>query len=104
MGEEPMGARPTGEGPEGGGQLRPGGGQQSDTLGLLSLILGIASIPLVFCFVLGLPAGLAAIILGAIALRRVRPETAANRWQPIVGIICGAIGVVAVVVVILLPD
>lgn len=102
MGEGPTGARPAGEGP-GEGQMRAGG-QQTDTLGLLSLVLGIASIPLVFCYVLGVPAGLAAIILGAIALRRVRPETAANRWQPIVGIICGAIGVIAVVVVILLPD
>ncbi|HEY8453573.1 MAG: DUF4190 domain-containing protein [Micromonosporaceae bacterium] len=101
MGEDPMRGRPAGEGPESAGQPGPGG-QQTDTLGLLSLILGIASIPLVFCFVLGLPAGIAAIILGAIALRRVRPETAANRWQPIVGIICGAVAVIAVVLVILL--
>ncbi len=75
-----------------------------DTMSVLSLVLGIASIPLIFCYVLGLPAGVAAIVLGVLALRRTREQPNAARWQPLVGIVCGAIAVIAMIVVIALPD
>jgi Na+/proline symporter len=77
---------------------------QTDPLAVLSLVLGIASIPLVFCYALGLPAGIAAVVLGALSLQRTRRQPAASRWQAVVGMICGAVAVIAIVIIILLPD
>jgi Domain of unknown function (DUF4190) len=72
--------------------------------GLLALILGIASIPLLFCYVLGLPAGVAAIVLGIVGKRRADRGAATNPGQAIAGIVTGAVGVLATAVIIALPD
>lgn len=73
-----------------------------NTFGLLAMILGIASIPLVFCFTMGLPFGVAAIVFGSLGLRSHRQGRATNRGQSIAGIACGAVGATAVTVLILL--
>src|SRR5689334_14590705 len=39
---------------------------QSNTFGLLSMIFGIISIPLLCCFYVGIPLGIAAVVLGII--------------------------------------
>jgi hypothetical protein len=82
----------------------PGAPQPNNTLGLLSLILGIASLPMLFCFGLGLPAGVAAVVLGVLGKRRADDGEATNRGQAIAGMICGAVGATLTLLAILLPS
>ncbi|WP_018252369.1 DUF4190 domain-containing protein [Salinispora mooreana] len=83
-------------GPYGGVQMHPNAGYpfpagKQNTLGLLSMILGIASVPLACCF-LGLPVGIAAVVTGWLGQQKVEQGLADNRGQALAGIICGAIG------------
>jgi hypothetical protein len=70
----------------------PGGPQ--NTQGLVAMILGIAAIPLLCCFSLGLPLGIAAAILGYLGLNKAKAGLATNRGQALTGLICGAAAVV----------
>jgi hypothetical protein len=89
-----------------GGYGTPSGQQPSNTLGLVSMILGIASIPLLCCFSLGLPLGIAAAIMGYIGRKRADQGLATNRGQAQTGLICGAIaaglGIILIVLSIVL--
>ncbi|MPZ28249.1 MAG: hypothetical protein GEV12_18020 [Micromonosporaceae bacterium] len=86
----------------------------SNTLGLLALILGIAALPLVFCFGLALPVGLAAVVLGGLSLRRgdqaradqerADQPRAGNRRQAVVGMVCGGLAAFLMLVTIALPN
>jgi hypothetical protein len=62
------------------------------TQSLVAMILGIASIP-IGCCGLGLPIGIAAVIVGILELNKVKTGQPANRGQALTGVICGAIGV-----------
>ncbi|MGC4744272.1 DUF4190 domain-containing protein [Micromonospora sp. DT201] len=82
----------------GGGPTYPNAGYpqaqgQNNTLGLVSMILGIASIPLLCCFYLGLPVGIAGIVTGYLARQKVAQGQANNAGQAKAGLICGAVGV-----------
>jgi hypothetical protein len=66
---------------------------QNNTLGLVSMILGIASIPLVCCVFLGIPVGIAAVVTGYLAKQKVAQGQASNAGQAKAGLICGAVGV-----------
>ncbi|PWR13941.1 hypothetical protein DKT68_00445 [Micromonospora acroterricola] len=66
---------------------------QNNTLGLVSMILGIASIPLVCCLYLGIPLGIAGIVTGYLARQKVAQGQANNAGQAKAGLICGAVGV-----------
>ena len=63
---------------------------QNNTLGLVGMILGIVSIPLVFCCYLGAPLGIAAIVLGIMGKQKADQGLANNRGQAIAGLACGA--------------
>ncbi|WP_033776334.1 DUF4190 domain-containing protein [Salinispora cortesiana] len=83
-------------GPYGGVQMYPNAGYpfpagKQNTLGLVSMILGIASVPLACCF-LGLPVGIAAAVTGWLGQQKVEQGLADNRGQALAGMICGAIG------------
>jgi Domain of unknown function (DUF4190) len=84
--------------------IQPGSSPPDNTAGLLALVLGIASIPLLFCYILGLPAGVAAIVLGIVGKRKADRGVANNPGQALLGIIAGAVGVLATIVIIALPD
>lgn len=84
--------------------IQPGSSPPDNTTGLLALVLGIASIPLLFCYVLGLPTGVAAILLGIAGKWKADRGVADNPGQALLGIITGAVGVLATVVIIALPD
>ena len=58
------------------------------------MILGIAAIPLLCCFGLGVPVGIAGAILGYLGLNKVKAGVATNRSQALTGLICGAVAVV----------
>ena len=79
---------------------------RNPSISLLSLGFGIAAVPMLFCFFLGIPSGLLAVGFGIAALRRGRsdPAEAERRWAALVGLLLGVVGVVLGVVIIARPD
>lgn len=73
----------------------PTGGGQNNTLGLIGMIAGIASIVLGLCCpLIGIPAGVAGIVLGVMGQKKVQAGEASNAGQAKAALICGGIGVV----------
>lgn len=71
----------------------PGGpAAPQNTQGLVGMILGIASIPLVCCIGLGLPLGIAGAVVSWLGLQKANQGLATNRSQALAGLICGAVG------------
>lgn len=70
----------------------PGGGGDQKALGLASMIVGIVSIPLACCPLLGIPAGIVAVVLGFMGKKKAEQGLASNRGQAMAGIICGFVG------------
>ncbi|MFG1897133.1 DUF4190 domain-containing protein [Micromonospora zamorensis] len=115
-GQQPTSGQPYGQDPYGQQQPQYGGGGptypnagypqggqgQNNTLGLVSMILGIASIPLVCCFYLGIPVGIAAVVTGYLARQKVAQGQANNAGQAKAGLICGAVGVGLGIILIIL--
>ncbi|MGC1210210.1 MAG: DUF4190 domain-containing protein [Micromonospora sp.] len=75
---------------------------QQNTLGLVSMILGIAAIPLLCCVYLGIPVGIAAVITGYLGRQKAAQGLATNDGQAKAGLICGAIAVGLGVLLIIL--
>ncbi|SCF14273.1 DUF4190 domain-containing protein [Micromonospora mirobrigensis] len=75
---------------------------QNNTLGLVSMILGIAAIPMLCCVYLGIPIGIAAVITGYLGQQKVAQGVANNGGQAKAGIICGAIAAVLGIVLLIL--
>jgi hypothetical protein len=67
----------------------PSAGAPNNTLGLVAMILGIVSIPLVCCFYLGVPVAIAAIITGWMGKQKAEQGLANNRGQALAGFYCG---------------
>ena len=63
--------------------------------GLLSMIFGIISIPLVCCVYVGLPLGIAAVVLGIVGINKANRGEADNKGMAIAGIACGAVAAVS---------
>lgn len=68
-------------------------GQPSNTMGLVSMILGIAALPLLCCGGIGLLVGIPAAILGYLGRKKADQGLATNRGQATAGFICGIIAV-----------
>ncbi|SCE79223.1 protein of unknown function (DUF4190) [Micromonospora viridifaciens] len=85
--QQPYGAAPT---YPNAGYPQPQG--QQNTMGLVSMILGIVSIPMVCCFYLGIPIGIAAAITGHLGRQKAAQGLANNEGQAKAGFICGIIG------------
>jgi hypothetical protein len=69
------------------------GGQPSNTQGLVAMILGIVSIPLLCCLYLGVLTGIAAIVLGMQGKKKAEQGLATNRGQAQAGFILGIVAV-----------
>ncbi|WP_329014627.1 hypothetical protein OG271_06865 [Micromonospora rifamycinica] len=92
VGKDPYGPQPYGAASyPGAGYPAPQG--QQNTLGLVSLILGIASIPLVCCAFLGIPVGIGAAVTGWLGMQKANQGLASNGGQAKAGLICGAVAV-----------
>ena len=80
----------------------PGHGAQTDTMAIVSLVLGLLSIPLHFCCYLGWPAGIVSIILGVIAVVRINGEPARYSGKGLAygGIASSAIGFLIIVLLV----
>jgi hypothetical protein len=70
----------------------PAGGQPQNTLGLISMIVGIISIPLGCCFGSGLLFGAGAIVLSILGKQKVQQGLANNEGQVKAGLITGIVG------------
>ncbi|PYC72383.1 hypothetical protein C7C45_07970 [Micromonospora arborensis] len=93
--------------PYGGGPTYPNAGYpqtqgQNNTLGLVALILGIASIPLACCPLLGIPVGIGGLVTGYLARQKVAQGQASNAGQAKAGLICAAVGVALGIIGIIL--
>ena len=76
----------------------PGGAQgNSNIFGLLSMIFGIISIPLLFCCYLGVPFAIAGGVLGIIGMNKANSGQATNKGMAIAGIACSAGSIVILV-------
>ncbi|MCG5462210.1 hypothetical protein AB0K35_05700 [Micromonospora sp. NPDC053740] len=75
---------------------------QNNTLGLVALILGIASIPLACCAILGIPVGIGALVTGYLGKQKADQGQASNAGQAKAGLICGAVGVALGIISIIL--
>ncbi|TDC57532.1 DUF4190 domain-containing protein [Micromonospora sp. KC207] len=96
--QQPHGQQPYGQQqPYGAAPIYPNAGYpqpqgQNNTLGLVSMILGIASIPLACCLYLGIPVGIAAVVTGYLGRQKAAQGLASNDSQAKTGLICGAVG------------
>ncbi len=73
-------------------QQTPGQQAPQNTFGLISLILGIASIPLACCFGSGILFGIVAAVLGYMGKQKAAQGLATNGGQANAGFICGIVG------------
>lgn len=78
------------------------GAAPNNTLGLVSMILGIAAIPLICCFYLGVPVGIAAAVMGFMGKQKADQGQATNRGQAMAGLITGAIAAVLGIILFVL--
>lgn len=77
---------------------------RANTVGLIALILGVLALPLIFCYALGLPIGVAAVVLGGIGLYQANRGQASNRNQALIGLVLGALAVIMMIIIIALRD
>jgi hypothetical protein len=82
------------------GYPAPQGGQ-NNTLALIGMILGIASIPTACCYI-GLLLGGAGIVLGVLGQKKANELGGAGKGQALAGIVCGAVGVVVEIAILVL--
>jgi len=75
---------------------------QANTFGLLSMIFGIVSIPLLFCCYLGIPLAIAGAVLGVVGVGKANKGQASNKGMAVAGIVCSAATLVILVAIIIL--
>jgi hypothetical protein len=84
------------------GYGQPAPSAPNNTFGLVSMILGIVAIPLVCCFYIGVPIGIAAAVLGFLGKQKAEQGQATNRGQAMAGLICGIAAVALAIVLFIL--
>jgi len=99
----PPGGGPPGYGPPPGGGFGPPGGPMMmggqpkfNPLAIVSMILGILSIPSCCCIFLGAPFSIAGLVLGIVAMGKIRgnPQMFKGGGMAIAGIVCSAVGLI----------
>lgn len=71
-------------------------------MAVTSMVLGIVSIPMLFCCYIGVITGIAAIVFGAIGTNQAKKGEARGQGMAMAGLICGAVAVVLFIVLIVL--
>ena len=74
----------------------------SNALGLISMILGIISIPVACCGVLSFVLIIPSIVLGILGIKKVNEGQATNKGMAMAGLICGGVAAVIAVGLIIL--
>jgi len=82
----------------------PPGGPKAHALNIVSLVLGLLSVPGWFCCYLGFPLGIAAVVCGILGIMAVNkdPMRNAGKGLAIGGIISAAAGFVLIIVYVVL--
>ena len=83
-------AQPYGAGAYGGYPAQ--GGTPSQGLAIGSLVCGVLAILTFLCGLLAIPLGIAAVVLGIVAMNKVKAGTGGGRGLALAGVICGGIG------------
>ena len=65
-----------------------------NTLGILGLVFGILGVLMDWCWFLGLPLGVAGLVLGGLGLKKASDGQAGNRGLALAGAICGGSAIV----------
>jgi hypothetical protein len=84
------------------GSYPPGAADAQNTQGLVGMILGILSIPLACCGWGGIVLGAAGAVLGYLGRKKADQGLATNRGQAQAALICGAIGFVLGLLILIL--
>lgn len=81
-----------------------GGGQKTEIMAIISLVAGIVSIPAHYCCYLGIPIGIAAIILGILSIMKINkdPQSWGGKGLAIGGIVAAIVGFAIIAVIIIL--
>jgi hypothetical protein len=81
-----------GFGPPGGPMM--GGGASFNPLAIVSMILGILSIPSCCCWFMGWPLAVGALVCGIVGMMKIKgnPQAWKGSGMAITGIVCGSIG------------
>jgi hypothetical protein len=74
------------------------------TLGVVAIGLGAVAIPTLFCFGLGIPMGLAAVVTGIVAFVRDRGRVQGERSRAVGGVALGLLALAAAALLVLRPD
>lgn len=90
---QPYGQHPAAPVYPGGGYQPPGPQGQNNTLGLISMILGIVSIPMgLCCSLFGVALGIGAVVTGHLGKQKAQQGLASNLGQAKAGFITGLVG------------
>ncbi|MDI6098453.1 DUF4190 domain-containing protein [Actinoplanes sp. NEAU-A12] len=81
---------------------KPPSSGADNTQGLISMILGIVSIPAVCCWYAGVPLAVGAIVLGLLGKKKAEQGLAGNRGQAIAGIATGASAIALAILLFIL--
>ncbi|MGN9909805.1 hypothetical protein ACTMTJ_19855 [Phytohabitans sp. LJ34] len=73
-------------------------------LAVVSLGLGAVAIPTLFCFGLGIPLGLAAVVTGVVAFARERGRPGGGAGRAAGGVALGLLALAGAAVLVLRPD
>jgi Domain of unknown function (DUF4190) len=83
--------------------------KKTNGLSIASMVTGIVSIPLSFCYGAGLPFGIAALIMGIIARKQIKETAQEGSGMALTGIITGGIvtglailGIITIVILLIL--
>jgi Domain of unknown function (DUF4190) len=78
--------------------------EPSNGLAIGALVVGILAIPGACCCYSSIPLGIAAIIMGILAMNKAKesPQTHGGRGLALGGLICGIVGLVMTIIVLIL--
>jgi len=74
------------------------GATKTSTLAIVSLVLGILGLPMLLCWIIGLPLQIAAIITGHLAVNGIKKDpSTTGKGIALGGLVCGYLGIVLLV-------
>jgi hypothetical protein len=82
--------------------MGPPPGGQNNTQGLVGMILGIVSIPLVCCFYLGVPVAIAGLVFSWLGLQKTKVGQASNRGQAVAGLATSGVTIALAILLVIL--
>lgn len=85
---------------QGYGGYGTGSGLSSSGLSIGALVAGVVALLLFWCFFVGIPVGIAAVVLGVVALNKVKAGTGGGRGLALAGVVTGGVAILVSVVLV----